>query len=181
VTFEEMQRDFIKARLGVPSLPFAGVIVYSGIALGSPAVEPGHRNLLLFLGFWMIMPIGALLMKLRGEGSGRPDNPLFRLSVLARWMVLSTWAIHLPVWIYAPALFPLTVGIAFGLHWVVLSWSMGNSVGLIHLAIRTTLVLVAWHAVPGNRVGAVSAVVAISYLISIVQLRQVGSATPSVE
>lgn len=170
MTFEEMQRDFAETRLGVPSLPFAGVIVYSGIALGTLAVAPEHRNLLLFLGFWMIMPIGALLMKLRGEGSGGPHNPLFRLAVLARWMVLSTWAIHIAVWIYAPDLFPLTVGIAFALHWVVMGWSMGNNVGLMHLGMRIVLVLAAWHAVPSNRVGAVSAVVAMSYFVSIVQL-----------
>lgn len=170
MTFEEMQRDFVETRLGVPSLPFAGVLVYSGIALCTLAVPPDHRNLVLFLGFWLIMPVGALIMKLRGEGGGGPHNPLFRLAVLARWMVLSTWAIHIPVWIHAPALFPLTVGIAFALHWVLMGWSMGNAVGLMHLGMRIVFVLTAWHAVPGNRVGAVSAVVALAYLISIIQL-----------
>lgn len=176
MTFEEMQRDFIKTRLGVPSLPFAGVIVYSAIALASLAVPPEHRNLLLFLGFWAIMPVGALVMKLRGETGGDPCNPLFRLASLARSMVLATWAIHIPVWIYAPALFPLTVGIAFALHWIVMGWSMGNAVGIVHVVLRASLVLTAWSLWPDNRVGAVCAVVALCYLISILHLRRIYSA-----
>lgn len=170
MTFEEMQRDFIRTRLGVPSLPFAGVMVYGAIALASLWIAPDRRNLLLFLGFWLIMPLGAIIMKLRGETGGNPANPLFDLSVLARWMVLATWAIHIPVWIHAPQLFSLTVGIAFALHWVVMGWSMGTYAGVVHLALRTGLVLAAWHMCPGNRVGAVCAVVSFSYLFSILQL-----------
>ena len=174
MTFEEMQYEYVRARTGVPSLPITGVIVYSAVAVLSLWVAPDHRNLLLFLCFWMIIPLGALIMRLRGEVIlPNPANPLFKLSALARWMVLSTWAIHIPVWIYAPALFPLTVGIAFGLHWVVLTWSMGNPVGLIHLAMRIVFVLAAWHLCPGNRLGAVAAVVACAYFISAIQLGQI--------
>lgn len=172
MTFEDMQVDFIRTRPRVPSLPITGAIVYSAIALLSLIVAPAPRNLALFLGFWAIMPIGALIMKLRNERTN-PANPLFRLSALARVMVLSTWAIHIPVWIYAPALFPLTVGIGFALHWVVLTWCMGNPVGLIHLGMRIIFVLAAWHLCPGNRVGAVSIAVAAAYLISAIQLDRI--------
>lgn len=174
MTFEEMQADFIRTRPGVPSLPVAGVIAYSVVATLSLLVAPEHRNLVLFLCFWMIAPVGALLMKLRGEMvTPNPANPLFQLSALARWMVLSTWAIHIPVWIHAPDLFPLTVGIAFALHWVVLTWSMGNPVGLIHLGMRIVFVLAAWHWCPSNRVGAVATAIATAYLISAIQLGRI--------
>lgn len=174
MTFEEMQVDFIRSRPRVPSLPITGAIVYSAIAMLSLAVAPTHRNFVLFLGFWTIMPVGALVMKLRGERAApNPTNPLFRLAALARVMVLSTWAIHIPVWICAPDLFPLTVGIAFALHWMVLTWSMGNPVGLIHLGMRIVFVLTAWHLCPGNRVGAVALVVAATYLISAIQLDRI--------
>ncbi|WP_286772125.1 hypothetical protein [Sphingomonas sp. 66-10] len=172
MTFEEMQADFVRSRPRVPSLPITGVIVYSMIAMLSIVVAPEHRNLTLFLGFWTIMPVGALLMKLRGERTN-PTNPLFRLTALARVMVLSTWAIHTPVWIYAPNLFPLTVGIAFALHWVVLTWCVGNPVGLIHLGMRILFVLAAWHLCPDNRVGAVAIAVAAAYLISVIQLDRI--------
>jgi len=174
MTFEEMRADFIRTRPGVPSLPIAGVIVYSTVAILTLLVAPERRNLVLFLCFWMIMPVGALLMKLRGEvPTPNTANPLFQLSALARWMVLSTWAIHIPVWICAPDLFPLTVGIAFGLHWVVLTWSMGNPVGLIHLGMRIGFVLAAWHLCQSNRVGAVAAAIAAAYLISAIQLGRI--------
>lgn len=174
MTFEEMQTDFIRGRPEVPSLPITGVIVYSTVAILSLNVAAEHRNLVLFLGFWMIMPIGALMMKLRGEKvTPNPANPMYRLATLARWMVLATWAIHIPVWIYAPDLFSLTVGVAFALHWVVLTWCMGNSVGLVHLGMRIVSVLAAWHFFPGNRVAAVAAVVACAYLISAIQLGRI--------
>lgn len=83
---------------------------------------------------------------------GNTDNPLFRLGALMRITVLMTWAIHIPVWIYAPDLFPLTVGIAFGLHWFVFGWSIGQPVvGFTHPLLRTALVVAAWLLVPGNR------------------------------
>lgn len=171
MTFEEMQADFRATRPPVPSLPLTGAINYAAAAVASPFVAPDDRNLLMFACFWAIMPVGALLSKLRGEALvHNRTNPLNRLSELARVMVLTTWAIHIPVWLRAPDLFPLTVGIAFALHWVVFSWSMGNRIGVVHLALRTTLVLAAWLLFPANRVGAVCAGIAIAYLVSVVQL-----------
>jgi hypothetical protein len=119
------------------------------------------------------MPVGALVMKLRGEEGGTPENPLFRLSAYARVMALATWAVHIPVWIYAPDLFPITVGILFALHWVVFSWTLGHPVGFYHLCMRIAFVLAGWHLVPDNRMGAVCAGIALAYLISVVQLSRI--------
>jgi len=172
MTFDEMRADFIRRRKGSLALPITGVIVYSTAALLSLAVAPEWRNTVLAVCFWLIMPVGALVMKLRGEESGSAaENPLFQLSAYARVMALATWAVHVPVWLYAPDLFPLTVGILFALHWVIFSWTLGHPVGFYHLAMRMAFVLTAWHLVPGNRVAAVSLGVALAYLISVVQLR----------
>lgn len=173
MTFEEMRADFITRRRGSLALPITGVIVYSAVALLTLVVPPGAHNLTLALCFWAIMPLGALTMRIRGERGGTPDNPLFRLSAYARVMALATWSIHIPIWIHAPVLFPLTVGIAFALHWVVFSWTLGHPVGFIHLAMRIAFVLVAWHLFPGNRVGAVSAGIALAYAVSLVQLSRI--------
>ncbi len=98
MTFEEMRSDFIARRKGVPSLPIAGCLNYSAAALASLAVPADRANLTLFLCFWAIMPVAALIGRLRGEEvRGNPENPLFRLAMLARYMVLATWAIHVPV------------------------------------------------------------------------------------
>jgi len=142
VTFEEMQKDFIVRRKGSLALPLTGVIVYSAAALLSLCVDPACHNLVLALCFWAIMPVGLFIGRLRGEEMRNVEtNPLFDLSAKARVMALATWAIHIPVWIYAPTLFPVTVGIGFALHWIVFSWTTGHPVGFIHLGMRILFVL----------------------------------------
>ena len=137
-------------------------------------VPPAHHNLVLTLCFWAIMPVGLAIAKLRGEETGSPpENPLFKLSAYSRIMALSTWAIHIPVWIYVPDLFPITVGIGFALHWIVFSWSIGHPLGFVHLAMRILFVLAAWHLCPADCMGAVAAGVALAYLISLIQLSRI--------
>lgn len=177
MTLEEMRADYRRSRMVVPSLPIAGCINYSVAAALTLAVVPERANLVLLCCFWAIMPVAALIGRLRrAERSGDPGNDLFRLSALMRWMVLATWAIHVPVWLYAPALFPLTIGIAFGLHWMIFGWMLDRPIGIHHLALRTVLVLAAWCLVPSNRVGAVSLAVAIAYGFSVWQLSRMGRA-----
>ncbi|EQB31249.1 DUF7010 family protein [Sphingobium ummariense] len=174
MTFDEMRVDFIVRRRGSLALPITGLIVYSTAALLSLAIAAPFHNLVLALCFWAIMPLGLLVGRLRGEDmSTPPENPLLRLSAMARIMALATWAIHIPIWIHAPALFPLSVGIGFALHWVVFSWTIGHPLGLVHLAMRIVFVLTAWHLFPGNRMGAVSIGIALAYGISLFQLRRV--------
>lgn len=174
MSFEEMRADFIVRRRGSLALPTTGAIVYSVAALLSLVVAPPWHNLTLALCFWAILPVGLLIGRIRGEEMGSPpENPLFDLSAKARIMALSTWAIHIPVWIYAPALLPISIGIGFALHWVVFSWTIGHPLGFVHLGMRIVFVLSAWHLCPANRMGAVSAGIAIAYLISLAQLSRV--------
>ena len=174
MTFQELRLDFIMRRKGSMALPITGIIVYSAAAILSLIVDPRWHNLVLTLCFWSIMPVGAVMMKLRGEEIGSPqENPLFGLAAKARIMALSTWAIHIMVWIYDPELFPVTVGIGFALHWVVFSWTLDHPVGFIHLGLRILFVITAWHLVPGDRMGAVAAGVALAYAISVFQLSRI--------
>ena len=170
MTFDEARVDFVVRRRGALALPITGVIAYSAAALLSLVVDGRHHNLVLALCFWSIPPIGALVSRLRGEDITTDGNPLLRLAALARIMALSTWAIHVPVWMHAPELFPISVGIGFALHWVVFSWTLGHPVGFVHLAMRIGFVLAAWHLWPANRMGAVAAGIALAYAISLLQL-----------
>ena len=174
MTFDEMRADFIVRRKGSLALPMTGVVAYSMAAILSLLVDSRLHNLVLTLCFWSILPIGFLIGRLRGEEMGSPpENPLFRLAAMARIMALSTWAIHIPVWIYAPALFPITVGIGFALHWVVFGWTIGHPLGLVHLGMRIAFVLAAWHLFPADRMGAVSSGIVLAYAISVIQLSRV--------
>lgn len=172
MTFAEMQADFVRRRRGAFSLPLTGLVNYGAAAVASLFVAEAYANFVLGVCFWAIPPVAALIGRIREEDfGGDPANPLFALAKLARVMVLSTWIIHILVWLHAPALFPASVGVAFGLHWVIFGWSIGHNVGLVHLGLRATLVPAAWYAVPDNRMGAVAAAVALCYLVSILQLR----------
>ena len=174
MTFQEMRLDFITRRKGSLALPITGILVYSLVAALTLVVDPRWHNAVLAICFWLIMPVGALIMKLRCEEQGDPNaNPLFDLGNKARIMALATWAVHIPVWIYAPDLFPLTVGILFALHWVVFSWTLGHPIGFYHLGMRITFVLFAWYLAPHNRVGAVAAGVALAYAISVFMLSRI--------
>lgn len=174
MTFQEMRLDYITRRKGNWAVPVAGLVAYSLAAILSIILEPQWHNLALVLCFWTIPPVGALLMKMRGEDIGSPqENALFDLSAKARWMALSTWAIHIPIWIYAPALLPISIGIGFALHWVIFSWIVGHPVGFIHLGMRIAFVLSAWQLFPSNRMGAVAAGIALAYAISVFMLSRI--------
>lgn len=174
MSFDEMRADFIIRRKGLLALPMTGVVVYSAAALLSVLVDVRLHNLVLTLCFWSIMPVAVAIGRARGEDLSTPrENPLLRLSAMARLMVLATWAIHIPIWIHAPALFPISVGIGFALHWVVFSWTIGHPLGFVHLGMRIAFVLAAWHLCPSNRMGAVSLGIALAYAISLFQLRRV--------
>lgn len=173
LTFAELQADFVRHRKGAGSLPISGIVNYSFAAIASLIVPARYANLVLVLCFWAIPPVAALIGRVRHEDfTGDPANPLFRLSKVARIMVLSTWSIHIPVWIFAPALLPLTIGVAFALHWVIFSWSTGHPAGFVHLGLRSIGVPAIWYLCPANRMGAVAAFVAICYLVSVMQLRR---------
>lgn len=174
MTFQEMRLDYITRRKGNWAVPAAGMLAYSLAAILSLILDPHWHNLALVLCFWTIPPVGALLMKIRGEDIGSPkENPLFDLSSKARLMALSLWAIHIPIWIYAPELLPISIGIGFALHWAIFSWIVDHPVGFIHLGMRIAFVLSAWELVPGNRMGAVAAGVALAYAISVRMLSRI--------
>lgn len=171
---DDLRRDFINRRKGALALPITGIVVYSVAALLSLVLDSEWHNVALALCFWTIPPLGAFIMKLRGETSAPPaENPLFGLSSLGRIMALSTWAIHIPIWLHAPALLPLSMGIGFALHWVIFGWTLDHPVGLVHLATRILFVIAAWHFVPDNRMGAVAAGIVGAYCISAVWLSRI--------
>lgn len=62
------------------------------------------------------------------------------LSVL---MVNLLWALHIPLFLFVPEFLPLSVCIGLGLYWIVCSWIIQHPLGLIHVLLRTAVVLLA--------------------------------------
>lgn len=83
-------------------------------------------------------------------------------------MVNLLWALHLSLLLRDFELFPLSLGIGLGLHWIISSWIKGHSVGLVHAVLRTTMVTALWWLIPDNRITAAAVGVVVAYLYSIV-------------
>lgn len=171
MTLDELRADFIHRRNGCLSLPITGCIVWSLAAFSSFLVRPERANTMLVVCYFLLVPISIAIARIRGEQTrGGAENPLLRLAALCRLMVTLLWAVHLPLFFMAPAFFPLSMAVGFGIHWVVFSWTVGHPVGLIHAFLRTSLAVAAWLLFPEDRAGAVSIAVAVAYLVSVVQL-----------
>ncbi|MEO8673426.1 MAG: hypothetical protein ABI411_19090, partial [Tahibacter sp.] len=171
MTLDEMRLDFINRRNGCLSLPITGCIVWSLAAIAGFYAPPAYANSILIICYFLLIPISIAIARIRGEQvRGGAENPLLRLAALCRLMVTLLWGIHLPLLFLAPELFPLSMAIGFGIHWIVFSWTVGHPVGLIHASLRTFLVIAAWFCFPNNRMSAVSIAVVIAYLISVAQL-----------
>jgi hypothetical protein len=181
-TLTELREDFLRRRKGCLSLPITGCIVWSLAAIASFVVPAKAANLTLIGCYFLLFPIAVAIARLRGEDMrGGDENPLLRLAALCRLMVFLLWAVLLPIFFLAPALFPLAMAIGFGLHWIVFSWTVGHSIGVIHATLRTALVLAAWFLFPRNQMGAVASVTALTYLLSIWQLRRIYPAPHSLD
>lgn len=97
-------------------------------------------------------------------------NPLGRLMGQSAMMVNLLWAVHIPLFLYAPQFVPLSLGISIGIHWVVYSWIINHPLGIIHAVARTILVLVAWLVFEEQRLLAVSTVIVTIYLFTLYQM-----------
>jgi hypothetical protein len=171
MTLQELRVDFILRRKGCLSLPITGCIVWSLAAIASFLVPPARANVALIISYFLLIPISIAIARIRGEQMIGSENPLFKLASMSRLMVSLLWAVHLPLFFWAPEFFPLSMAIGFAIHWIVFSWTVDHPVGLIHAILRTFLVLGGWYFFPENRGGAVSIAVAVAYLLSVWQLR----------
>ena len=98
------------------------------------------------------------------------NNPFDKLMGLHVLMVMLLWTLHIPLFIDAPELVPLSLGISIGLHWVVYSWIVQHPMGIIHVILRTILVLVAWLTFPENRLLGIGLIIVFVYGVSICQM-----------
>lgn len=153
------------------SLPLAGATVWAAAGIASIFLTPRIATFVLILGTGVIFPVGLLFARILGERLLNNTNPLARLMAMCVLMVNLLWAVHLTLLYTAPTLIPLTLAIGLGLHWIVFSWIIQHPVGTIHAVGRTVLATVAWWAFPGHHVGAVCAVVVLTYLYTVVTLR----------
>lgn len=178
-TIDELRLEFEMLTKRSLSLPVAGMIVWLAVGIAGLIFAPAKAAMILLFGTGAIFPLAILIAKTRGENLFAAGNPLARLMGLCVLMVNLLWAVHLALFTKAPEFLPLTVGIGLGLHWIVYSWIVGHSAGIIHAVLRTLLVTAAWFAFPANRISAVAFAVVAAYSISILQMATRSISSPA--
>lgn len=133
MTLEELRADFERSAKRSLSMPIAGAIYWLAIAVVSTQVSERVGLLVLLFGSGLIFPLGVCVSKLTKEVVFSSQNPLAKLMGSSVVMVNLLWAVHIPLFLYAPEFVTLSVGIGLGLHWVVYSWIVQHPVGLIHV------------------------------------------------
>ena len=167
MTLEECRKDFEHSAKRSLAMPIAGALYWLALAIVSTQVSERLGLLILLLGSGTIFPIALLIAKITKENVFSPNNPLAKLMGLSVLMVNLLWALHIPLFLYAPEFLPLSVGIGLGLHWIVYSWIIQHPVGLIHAILRTVLVLLAWFTFPESRLFAIGISIVLVYCLSI--------------
>jgi|SRR5690554_5059089 len=170
MTLEELRADFERSAKRSLSMPIAGAIYWLTIAIVSTQVPERLGLLVMLFGSGLIFPIALLVSKVTKEEVFSSQNPLAKLMGASVLMVNLLWAVHIPLFLYAPEFLTLSVGIGLGLHWVVYSWIIQHPLGLIHAFLRTALVLTMWLSFPESRLLAVGLSVVLAYSFSICQM-----------
>lgn len=151
-------------------MPIAGMIAWSAIAVAG-AMLPFKAALLMMMAITgAIFPLALLIARFRREDLVSRDNPLSKLMGLCILMVNLLWVVHLSLYFGAPQYVPLSLGIALGLHWIVYSWIINHSLGVIHAVLRTCLLVILWLMFPDQRVAAVAIAIVCVYIVSLVQM-----------
>lgn len=170
MTLVAYRREFEASANRSVSMPIAGACVWFVVALLSTRFDERTGVLVLLFGTGAIFPLALLIAKFRRENLLKSDNPLAKLMGLCVLMVNLLWAVHIPLFLYAPAFVPLSLGVGLGLHWVVWSWIIQHPLGITHAIGRTVLVTVAWFMFPEQRLLAIGLVITFVYCISIWQM-----------
>ncbi|WP_286232555.1 DUF7010 family protein [Thalassotalea sediminis] len=152
------------------SMPLSGAFVWLIVAILSTQFSEKTGLLILLFGSGTIFPIALLIAKYRHEAITSSKNPLAKLMGMCALMVNLLWAVHIPLFIYAPEFITLSIGIGLGLHWVVYSWIIQHPLGLIHSILRTLLIVIVWYLFPEDRLFAVGITIVLVYMLSIYQM-----------
>ncbi len=167
---DEYRKEFELSTNRSISMPIAGAIIWLAVALLSTQFNERNGILILLFGSGAIFPIALLVTLIRKEFLLLSYNPLAKLMASSVLMVNLLWAVHIPLFIYAPTFVPLSLGIGLGLHWIVYSWIIQHPLGLFHAVLRTLLVLLAWFIFPEQRLLVIGLVITGVYCLSIWQM-----------
>ncbi|GBL05025.1 hypothetical protein [Glaciecola sp. KUL10] len=171
LSLEEHRASFANRRF--LALPLAGALVWFFIGASAPFISEYAKVMSVWLGTGCIFYLGLLFSRFTGENfisQSKQKNPFDLLFLSAIGMSLLVFGIAMPVAQIDHTTIPFTVGILAGLMWMVLSWIIQHWVGYAHAIMRTVGIVIAWYSFPEQRFESISAVIVISYVVSIIAL-----------
>ena len=169
-TLESLRQEYELNSNRALSMPIAGMIVWLAIGVISLLVPDNINPLVLMFGSGVIFPLALAIATKRNELLTDNSNPFSKLMGMSVLMVNLLWALHIVLFFAYPEAVYLSIGIGLGLHWIVYSWIIKHPLGLQHAIIRTVFVTLAWFYFPDERLFAVSFVIVITYLVTLVQM-----------
>lgn len=180
-SLSELRADFERRTRRSMSMPLAGAIAWTVVAIAGSFLPLRAGNTVLILAVSAIFPLALPIAALRGEQVVSSANPLARLMGACVLMVNLLWPLHILLFLRAPAFVPLSVGIALGLHWIVYSWIVGHALGYRHAIVRTLGLAAAWLLFPQHPVTACATVVVLAYAMTLVEMarRPLAGAAPA--
>lgn len=165
-----IRADFEREMNRSVSMPMAGAIVWTVVAIVSLRFDVATSALILMFATGAIFPVALLIAKVRNERLMSSNNPLAKLMGMCVLMINLLWALYIPLFLLKPSYVILGVGIGAGLHWIVYSWIVQHPLGVIHSLLRTLLVVVMWYMFPEQPLFAVGMSIVAVYCLSIWQM-----------
>lgn len=158
------------------SMPLAGLIVWSAMGVAAMFVPPSVMGWMAVYGMAAILPLAFAIEKLRGRNAFvKDDNPVSKLffhSVVGIGLMF-------PLVIAAanaagdPNIMVLGVAILAGIIWIPYGWGADDPTGLRHAIVRALGCYFAYGFAPeGLKPTAICAVVALSYIYSLIAMRK---------
>jgi len=169
-SLDKDRHEFIQKSGRFLAFPIAGAIVWLAVGFASLMLSPQKSLLVLLFGTGTIFPLALGLAQLTKQEVFLKNNRFGTLAGQSVLMVNLLWALHLSLVYTAPEIVPLSIAIGLGLHWVIYSWIVEASFGIIHATVRTVLCTVAYHLFPSHQLFAVAVAVVMCYAMTCFQL-----------
>jgi hypothetical protein len=171
-TLDQAKSQLLRASGAGISLPVAGILFWLSLGVAGYFLNPKMWGLVACFSSGLIFPLGLLLSKSFGSNLLVKDQPLSSLALRAVVSINLLWPLHFAVYFTNPELLPLSLAIGMGIHWPIIGWMYGSSACFQHAIIRVAAVSAVWFLYPAGRFTVLPFVVAVTYLITIFQLRR---------
>ncbi len=174
-TLNDLRNDFLATT--TRSMPIAGMIFWSVIAVAALYVSPVLLSYMVLFGSGMIFPLGVLIDRATGRKMRRADsgNPVMQMFLQSLGLVVLVWPLVILCarLTHDANLIVLGGAILMGIIWIPYGWAADDPVGLQHAVGRSVLAYAAYVFVPNPyKASAISVAVLLSYLYSLVRMRK---------